>query len=49
LARLGIGELSSFMPEASSGVSAEAAADHVATAVEGAPVKKGLGVDITPP
>src|SRR5688500_1501803 len=49
LARLGIGELSSFMPEAGSGVSAEAAAAQVAEATEDEPVKKGLGVDITPP
>jgi hypothetical protein len=49
LARLGIGELSSFMPEAGSGSSAEAAAEQVADATDGEPVKKGLGVDITPP
>src|SRR5687768_15773153 len=49
LARLGIGELSTFMPEAGSGVSAEAAAAQVAEATEDEPVKKGLGVDITPP
>ena len=49
LARLGVGELSSFMPEAGSGGSAEAAAERVAEATDGEPVKKGLGVDITPP
>ena len=49
LARLGVGELSSFMPEAGSGGSAEAAAEQVADATDGEPVKKGLGVDITPP
>lgn len=49
LARLGIGELSSFMPEAGSGASAEAAAEQVADATEGEPVKKGLGIDVTPP
>ena len=51
LARLGIGELAAFMPEAASPVSAEAAAEQVAeaTAANGEPVKKGLGVDVTPP
>ncbi len=49
LARIGIGELSSFMPEAGSGGSAEAAAERVTEATDGEPVKKGLGVDITPP
>jgi len=49
LARLGIGELSGLMPEAGSGASSEAAAEQVAAATDGQPVKKGLGVDITPP
>lgn len=49
LARLGFGELSSFMPDAGSGASAEAAAVQVTEATDGEPVKKGLGVDITPP
>ena len=49
LARLGIGELSDFMPQAGSGVSTEAAAERVAEVAEQEPVKKGLGVDITPP
>lgn len=52
LARLGIGELSDYMPQAGSRGSAEAAAEQVADATTGAtgePVKKGLGVDITPP
>jgi hypothetical protein len=49
LARLGIGELSGFMPEAGSGGSTEAAAERVAEAADGEPIKKGLGVDITPP
>jgi hypothetical protein len=49
LARMGIGELSDFMPDAGSGASTEAAAERVADAVDGAPIKKGLGVDITPP
>jgi hypothetical protein len=49
LARLGIGELADFMPPPGSGESSEAAAGKVAEATEGEPVKKGLGVDITPP
>lgn len=49
LARLGIGELSSFMPNAGSGASTETATERVANAADGQPLKKGLGVDITPP
>ncbi len=49
LARLGIGELADFMPDANSGTSSKAAAEHVAAVTEGEPVKKGLGVDVTPP
>lgn len=50
LARLGIGELADFMPKADSPQSAEAAAERVAEANEtGAPIKKGLGVDVTTP
>lgn len=49
LARLGIGELADFMPDAASGESSKAAAEQVAAATDGKPVKKGLGVDITPP
>ncbi|MDB6164673.1 MAG: hypothetical protein JWL98_2105 [Xanthomonadaceae bacterium] len=49
LARLGIGELAGFMPDAGSGASTEAAADRVSDATDAKPVKKGLGVDITPP
>jgi hypothetical protein len=49
LARLGIGELAGFMPDAGSPASTEAAADRVADATDQQPVKKGLGVDITPP
>jgi hypothetical protein len=49
LARLGVGELAAFMPDAGSGASTEAATDRVADAVGGEPVKKGLGVDVTPP
>ena len=50
LARLGIGELAAYMPEADSPVSAEAAAEQVAEANDtGEPIKKGLGVDVTSP
>ena len=49
LARLGIGELSGLMPDAGSGASGEAAAEQVSAAADAQPVKKGLGVDITPP
>jgi peptidoglycan/LPS O-acetylase OafA/YrhL len=49
LARLGIGELSGFMPDAGSGASTEAATERVTDAGDGEPIKKGLGVDITPP
>lgn len=51
LARLGIGELADFMPDASGAQSSEAAAERVAEAEAqaGAPPKKGLGIDVTPP
>jgi hypothetical protein len=49
LARLGVGELAGFMPDAGSGVSTEAAADRVADVADDKAIKKGLGVDITPP
>jgi membrane protein implicated in regulation of membrane protease activity len=49
LARLGVGELAGFMPDAGSGASAEDAADQVADATAAQTIKKGLGVDITPP
>lgn len=49
LARLGIGELADFMPDPGSGASTKQAAENVAAATEEQPVKKGLGVDITPP
>ena len=49
LARLGVGELAAFMPDPGSGASTEAVADRVADATNGEPVKKGLGVEITPP
>lgn len=47
LARLGIGELADFMPDAGSGASSKEAAEQVAD--QGPPPKKGLGVDVTPP
>lgn len=49
LARLGIGELADLMPNPGSAASTRQAADEVAAATGGQPVKKGLGVDITPP
>lgn len=49
LGRLGVGELARFMPDAGSGASAEAAAAKVAAVTASDTVKKGLGVDITPP
>lgn len=51
LARLGIGELADFMPAPSSSEPAAAAAATAATATgpDGEPVKKGLGIDVTPP
>lgn len=49
-ARLGMGELADFMPDPDSHESTEAAAVRVADATStAAPVKKGLGVDVTPP
>lgn len=48
-ARLGVGELADFMPDASSHESTEDAAGRVADATNNDPVKKGLGVDVTPP
>ena len=50
LARLGFGELAGLIPDAGSGESAEDAAEEVAEASEGKDkIKKGLGVDVTPP
>lgn len=50
LARLGMGELADFMPDADSSESTEDAAERVNDATSDAePVKKGLGVDVTPP
>lgn len=51
LARLGVGELADFMPDAGGAQSSEAAAEKVAEveAKTGTPPKKGLGIDVTPP
>ncbi|MFT3897204.1 MAG: phage holin family protein [Thermomonas sp.] len=48
-ARLGFGELSDFMPDADSARSSAEAAERMAETTADAPVKKGLGVDVTPP
>ena len=50
LARLGIGELSDYMPDAGSGVSAkQVAAQAPVEKAGGEPVKGDQGVDVTPP
>ena len=51
LARLGIGELSGFMPKPGSSTSAETAAEVVTEKSDDGdnPPKKGLGIDVTPP
>ena len=50
LARLGIGELSDFTPEAGSPASTRAATEQAPTEqANGAPVKDERGVDVTPP
>jgi len=49
LARLGVGELADMMPDAGSHESSEDAAVRVADATAAEPIKKGLGVDVTPP
>ena len=48
-ARLGFGELADLMPDADSHESSADAAERVAEANAGEPIKKGLGVDVTPP
>ncbi len=48
-ARLGFGELADLMPDADSRESSAEAAQRVAEANAGEPIKKGLGVDVTPP
>ena len=49
LGRLGFGELADLLPDPDSPESTEAAARRVAEAQAGDPMKKGLGVDVTPP
>lgn len=49
LGRLGFGELADLLPDPDSPESTEAAARRVAEAQAGDPLKKGLGVDVTPP
>jgi hypothetical protein len=49
LARLGIGELADLMPAPDSDESTREAAERIEAATEEQPVKKGLGVDVTPP
>ena len=48
-ARLGFGELADFMPDPDSADSSADAAERVADASADVPIKKGLGVDVTPP
>lgn len=48
-ARLGFGELADVMPDADSHESSANAAERVAAAQADAPVKKGLGIDVTKP
>ncbi len=48
-ARLGFGELADFMPDPEDSESAKAAAERVAEATDGEPIKKGLGIDVTKP
>lgn len=48
-ARLGLGELADLMPDADSTASTAEVADRVTDATDAAPIKKGLGVDVTPP
>lgn len=48
-ARLGIGELADVMPDPGSHESSADAAERVADAHAEQPIKKGLGVDVTPP
>lgn len=50
LARLGVGELAAFAPEPGSAESSrESAEEHPPEGPDGEPVKKGLGIDVTPP
>jgi len=49
LARLGVGELAAYMPDAGSGDSTREATERVSQATDNQPLKKGLGVEVTPP
>ncbi|HET8818684.1 MAG TPA: hypothetical protein VFM73_04000, partial [Xanthomonadaceae bacterium] len=49
LARLGIGELAGLAPGAGSSVSSREAAEQLARAAEGKPVKDRRGIEVTPP
>lgn len=48
-ARLGFGELADLLPDPGSEESTAEAAKRVAEANGGTPMKKGMGVDVTPP
>ncbi|MEG2940826.1 MAG: phage holin family protein [Thermomonas sp.] len=48
-ARLGFGELADLLPDPGSHESTAEAARRVAEANAGTPMKKGMGVDVTPP
>ena len=48
-ARLGFGELADLLPDPGSPESTADAARRVAEANAGTPMKKGMGVDVTPP
>ncbi len=49
LARLGIGELQGMVPPAGSSESSESAAKRMTETTKDTPIKKDMGVDITPP
>lgn len=49
LARLGIGELAGMVPSAGSSQSSEDAARRMTETTKDTPIKKDMGVDITPP
>jgi hypothetical protein len=49
LARLGIGELAGMVPPAGSAESSESAAKRMTETTKDTPIRKDMGVDITPP
>lgn len=49
LSRLGIGELAGLMADTASKKSSDESADDFNQATQGKPVKRGMGVDVTPP